>query len=79
VRSLVCAPPLAVLPPAPDAWLLQPLRLAVPQLERCVEEVQTQLSAISTLLDSGPTETEEIEFPGGTRQVSTESFRAGRN
>jgi len=79
VRSLVCAPAQAVLPPAPDAWLLQPLRLAVPHLERCVEEVQTQLSAISTLLDSGPAETADIEFPGGTRQVSTESFRPSRN
>ena len=66
VRTMVCAPAGPV--PLPDAWLLQPLRLSQPQLELCVAEVQLQLASISTLLDSGPEEADEVKFPGGTRQ-----------
>jgi HD-like signal output (HDOD) protein len=70
VRTLALAKPNAILPPAPDAYLLQPLRLTVPQLEQCATEVRNQLSNITTLLDSDQGETEEIEFPGGTRQFT---------
>ena len=69
VRSLALAAPEAICPPAPDAWLLQPLHLTVPKLEQCAAEVRSQLTAINCLLDSDPTEAEEIEFPGGTRQI----------
>jgi len=70
VRSLVCAPAGAALPPPPDAWLLQPLRLSLPQLELCAADVQSQLTNISTLLDTSAVEVEEVKFPGGTRQFS---------
>lgn len=79
VRSVVCAPAHAVFPPAPDAWLLQPLRLSRPQLERCAAEVQLKLTAISTLLDSAPAEVNEIQFPGGNRQFSSAAVRPGPN
>jgi HD-like signal output (HDOD) protein len=71
VRAVACAPARAELPLVPDAWLLQPLRLSLPQLELCVAEVQAQLVNISTLLDTNPTDVEEVKFPGGTRQFST--------
>lgn len=77
VRSSVCSPNPSAVPPPPDAWLLQPLRLGVPQLERCAEEVRTELSAISSLLDSSPQKTENIEFPGGTRQFDGNALRPG--
>ncbi len=79
VRTVVCQPENAVCPPPPDAWLLQPLRLSVPQLERCVADVQTQLSAISTLLDTPPKDVDEVEFPGGTRQFDNTATAPGRN
>jgi HD-like signal output (HDOD) protein len=70
VRSVVCAPAGQLSPPLPDAWLLQPLRLNPPQLERCVEDVHVQLAAISSLLDTNPPAEDEIKFPGGTRRFS---------
>ncbi len=79
VRSVVCAPPHAVFPPAPDSWLLQPLHLSRLELERCAAEVQMQLTAISTLLDTTPTEENEIKFPGGNRMVSSTANPLGRN
>ena len=45
------------------AWLLQPPRLTMPQLEQCTAEVQQPPSNISTLLDSGSVETEEVPSP----------------
>lgn len=69
VRSMALAAPDAFCPPAPDAWLLQPLHLSVPKLEQCAQEVRQQLTAINSLLDTNPAEAEEIEFPGGTRQI----------
>ena len=71
VRTVVCAPAKTELPPPPDAWLLQPLRLGVPELETCAEQVRSQLANISTLLDSGTAEVEEVRFPGGTRQFAS--------
>jgi HD-like signal output (HDOD) protein len=72
VRTMALAPASAVCPPAPDAWLLQPLRLNVIQLERCAAEVKQQLTDISSLLDSGHDheESSEVHFPGGTRQFN---------
>ncbi len=70
VRSVVCAPLNSVCPPAPDAWLLQPLGFGLPKLEQCTAEVKAQMSTISTLLDSNPAESEKVTFPGGDRQFS---------
>ncbi|MBI2815157.1 MAG: HDOD domain-containing protein [Opitutae bacterium] len=70
VRTMALAAPEAISPPAPDAWLLQPLHLTVPKLEQCAGEVRRQLAAINCLLDSSPPEAETIEFPGGLRQFT---------
>jgi HD-like signal output (HDOD) protein len=70
VRSVVCAPAGTLPPPAPDSFLLLPLRLNTGQLERCVGDVQTQLAAISSLLDTHPPAEDEVHFPGGTRKFS---------
>lgn len=70
VRTIAVAAPQTPCPPAPDAWLLQPLHLAVPKLEQCATEVREQLASINSLLESGPVEAEELEFPGGCRQFS---------
>lgn len=74
VRTVALASPEAICPPAPDAWLLQPLHLSVPKLEQCAGEVRQQLTTINSLLESEPAEAEEIEFPGATR---TFNDRAG--
>jgi len=79
VRSVVCMPENSICPPPPDTWLLQPLRLNVPQLERCVSEVQSQLSAISTLLDTPSKEPDTVEFPGAVRQFDSTVNAPGRN
>jgi hypothetical protein len=55
-------------PAPPSAWLLEPLRLNVPQLERCTGEVQEQLSAVGRLLNPPSAPKEEIVFPGGPRE-----------
>ncbi len=75
VRSTVCHPNSPAPLPLPDTWLLQPLRLGAPQLEHCAAEVQTQLYAISSLLDSSPETTETVEFPGGTREFDRDVTR----
>jgi len=76
IRSLVCAPAHSAPPPAPDAWLLQPLRLTPLQLERCASGVRMQLAAISSLLESAPSDVSEIRFPGGTRRFSRQHPQA---
>ena len=73
VRSTVCSPQKTA--PLPDNWLLLPLRLGAQHLERCAEEVRTQLATISNLLDCTPSKTEKLEFPGGTREFDQESVR----
>jgi|CXWL01.1.fsa_nt_gi HD-like signal output (HDOD) protein len=70
VRSVALSAPDAICPPAPDTWLLQPLHLTVPKLEQCAAEVRQQLTAINSLLESGPAEAEEIEFPSAIRQFT---------
>ncbi len=75
VRSTICAPASAAIPPIPDIWLLQPLRLTALHLERCATEVRNQLTNISSLLDSAPAKFEKVEFPGGTRQFDSSAIR----
>lgn len=72
VRSAVFAPGTIA---ALDPWLLQPLRLGIPHLERCVDGVKAQLAAISTLLDATPPKQDIIEFPGGTRTFDSAAAR----
>ena len=64
-----------MVPAALDPWLLQPLRLNAQQLEHCAADVQTQLAAISSLLDSSPGKMEKVEFPGGTREFDGDAIR----
>jgi HD-like signal output (HDOD) protein len=75
VRGVICAPNSAAMPAPLDPWLLQPLRLGIKQLERCTADVQAQLADISSLLDSSSGKTENVEFPGGTRQFDANAVR----
>ncbi len=75
VRSTICNPTPASPYAIPDAWLLQPLRIGAPQLEKCAEEVREHLTSISSLLDSTPNKVDHIEFPGGTRQFDHDASR----
>ena len=75
VKSTICAKPSAANPPVPDAWLLQPLRLTALHLERCATEVRSELSSISSLLDSTPAKIDRVEFPGGSRQFDSSANR----
>jgi len=79
VRSVVCAPSPVTRTSAPDAWLLQPLRLSAAHLENCAIEVKTQLADISRHLDAPLVEQEEVQFPGGTRIFAKDAFRPGNN
>lgn len=70
IRTVALSGPETICPPPPEAWLLQPLQLTVAKIEQCAAGVREQLRAINSLLESGPTETAEIEFPGGVRQFT---------
>lgn len=69
VRTRACAPADAPSLPAPDLWLLQPLKLSQRQLDRCVKDVRGKLATISSLLDENEAGVEQIQFPGGLREI----------
>lgn len=58
-------------PPAPDSATLRRLALSPPQLSRVVEEVKASLGAIGTLLEETSADSSTLQFPGGTRTVTT--------
>jgi HD-like signal output (HDOD) protein len=74
VRSRACAPGSATAIPAPDPWLLQPLKISQRQLDRCVNDVRAKLATISTLLEEGEDDVETIQFPGGVREIPRSPF-----
>lgn len=69
VRTAACTAAGASLPPAPDSYLIQPLKLTTKQLERCVVDVKTKLAGISSLLEMNDEEVQTITFPGGSREI----------
>ena len=72
VRSMTLLRPGTPSPSPPTAWLLEPLRLNLPQLERCTGEVEEQLSAVGRLLNPPTAARDEIISPGGPREfIST--------
>lgn len=76
IRTAACAPLGTSLPPPPDAWLLQPLKITPKQLERYVGEVRSKLAGISSLLDTKEDEVETIVFPGGSREIPRTTYRS---